>query len=82
MANLTYTWSNDHPKTQWEESEDPQRDHYEVWRYKNGSWSSIGTTTDNYYVDESETRYSGGLGSIKEFVDYKVFAICESSFFY
>ncbi len=75
-ANLTYTWSNDHPKPQWEASEDPQLDHYEVWKYKNDSWSLIGTTTNNYYVDESERRYSVG-GGIKEYVDYKVRAVDE-----
>ncbi len=75
--NLTYTWSNDHPKPQWEESEDPNIDHYEVWKYKNVSWSLIGTTTNNYYVDESETRYSVGPGSVKEYVDYKVRAVDE-----
>lgn len=76
-ANLTYTWSNDHPKPIWDASDDPELDHYEVWKYKKSSWSLLATTSNTYYVDESETRYSVGGGSVKEYVDYKVRAVDE-----
>ena len=73
--NLTYSWSNNHPKLQWQESSDPNLDHYEVWKKKDGSWSLKSTTTNTYYVDGSESKYTGGGN--KKYVDYKVRAVDE-----
>jgi subtilisin family serine protease len=74
-ANLTYTWYNNHPKLQWQVSSDPALDHYEIWKKKNGSWSLKSTTTNTYYVDGSEIKYTGGGN--KKYVDYKVRAVDE-----
>ena len=69
------TWSNNHPKPYWEASSDPKFDYYEVWKLKDGSWSMIATTTNLYYVDNSETRYGGsGQGT---YVYYKIRAVDE-----
>lgn len=73
-SNLTNTWDNNHPKLLWTASDDPALDHYEVWKYKNQSWSLKTTTSNTYYVDGSELKFTGGL---KTYVDYKVRAVDE-----
>lgn len=69
------TWYNNHPKPYWVASTDPNFDYYEVWKLKNGSWSMIATTSNTYYVDNSETRYVGGIGQSADYVYYKVRAV-------
>lgn len=66
------TWSNNHPKPYWVASTDPALDHYEVWKKKDGVYSLKATTTNLYYVDNSETQYSGGAGG---YIYYKIRAI-------
>gem|GEM_PF-3498555 len=71
--NFSGTWYNNHPKIYWTANIEPDFDHYEVYKKVNsGSWSLKTTTANNYYIDNSENKYTGG---IKRRVYYKVRAV-------
>ena len=53
-------------------STEPDFSHYEVWKNRGSGWELRAITTDNYYIDYSEFRYTGGL---KAYVSYKVRAV-------
>jgi hypothetical protein len=70
------TWYNNHPKIYWTANTESDFDHYEIHKkIDSGSWSIKATVTNNYYTDNSEYQYTGG---IKRRVYYKVQAVDSS----
>lgn len=54
----------------WDANTEPDFAHYEVWKKKDGVWSLRTTTTNNFYTDNSETKFTGI--PLKKYIEYKV----------
>ena len=65
-------WSGDHPRLDWTANTEPDLDYYNIYK-KVGfdSYALYTTTSNNYYIDYAETKFTGGL---KRFVYYKITA--------
>lgn len=65
------SWSNNHPKINWEAGEETDLNHYEIYKKKGTSnYSYYASTTNTYYIDYSEYKYSSGNQKI--YVNYYV----------
>jgi thermitase len=67
--NISGSWYSTHPKISWASNIEPDLKHYLI--LKNNVPHT--TTTNNYYIDYSETQYS--IGNPKTYVSYKVKAV-------
>jgi len=68
-SNFSGTWYNTHPKISWNSNIEPDLKHYLILK-NNVPYI---TTTNNYYIDFSESQYS--IGNPKVYVSYKVKAV-------
>ena len=74
--DVSLSWSSNHPRIDWEAGEEADLDHYEVYKKKGtGSYSYYASTTNTYYVDNAEVKYS--KPNTKIYVYYKVIAVDE-----
>lgn len=63
-------WSSNHPRLDWTANTEPDLDHYNIYKKVGfGSYALYTTTSNNYYIDYAETKFTGGL---KRFVYYKI----------
>ncbi|MEJ2627207.1 MAG: T9SS type A sorting domain-containing protein [bacterium] len=77
--NIGLTWQSNHPKITWDANGEPDLDHYEVYKKRgSGSYSYYASTTNTYYVDNSEWKFS--WPNTKIYVYYKIKAVDEDDY--
>ncbi|NIR67752.1 MAG: hypothetical protein GWN00_37000, partial [Aliifodinibius sp.] len=65
-----------HPRIDWDANAEADLDEYEVWKKKgSGTWNLLATTSQTYYVDNSETGVSLYPYSNNVEIDYKLKAV-------
>jgi hypothetical protein len=72
---LNSTSYYNHPKLYWNANNEPDIDNYKI--FKDGNY--LATTSNTYYVDNSEIVYTIGGGNIKTYASYKINAVDNSS---
>lgn len=70
--NFDGSWQNAHPHLTWSANIESDLKYYEVWK-KRSTWSLLTTTTNNYYTDTGEFKYTPG--HTKTYVYYKIRAV-------
>lgn len=71
--NLQISWENNHPRLDWDANLEPDLARYKIYKNPGTGYSLFTTTTNNYYVDNTEFQYSGPPDT-KVWVYYKVSA--------
>jgi hypothetical protein len=72
-ANFDGTWYNNHPKITWDANSEPDLKYYLILKNSGSGYDSLTTTTNTYYVDYSENKYS--FPYTKTYVYYKAQAV-------
>ena len=77
--NIGLTWQSNHPKITWDANGEPDLDHYEVYKKRGtGNYYYRASTTNTYYVDNSELKFSRPYDKI--YVYYKIIAVDEDDY--
>ncbi len=77
--NIQITWYNNHPKITWNANGEPDLDHYEIYKKRGGgNYNYFASTTNTYYVDNSEWKFSAPNSKI--YVYYKIKAVDEDDY--
>jgi len=74
--SISISWQDNHPHISWatNNQDEPDFSHYNIYKKRDsGSYSFLTTTTNTYFVDNSEIQYSGNPNT-KIYVYYKITA--------
>jgi hypothetical protein len=72
--NFNIVTYNNHPKLQWTANSESDISGYEIWKHDD-DWVFLSSTSNNYFVDNTETKFLSGSGYGKKYVSYKVRAV-------
>lgn len=75
--------SNNNPYITWAINNEPDISHYEIWKKggnEGGDWHLKATTSNTYYIDQSETVLTGAHVANERIAYYKIKAVDLSSY--